>query len=201
MASNHAEAAAIAAFETRMIFRHRSATSASSSSRASISEISSIGSSSSALGSSSAIFYRASLIITSFAARGKSSSRRRRSTARRSPPSAAAWWWSGRRDRRRIARPASRCPVCRKPIAPEAVPAASGRTLMAPAAAVRHHEGVGDHHDHLGAEQQERRLVEAGDAPDEVQQAPANCSARPNQISFSSEWRGAKRTQNRLPTR
>ena len=31
--------------------------------------------------------------------------------------------------------------------------------------------------------------------------APPNCSASPNQISFSSEWRGAKRTQNRLPTR
>ena len=30
---------------------------------------------------------------------------------------------------------------------------------------------------------------------------PASCSASPNQISFSSEWRGAKRTQNRLPTR
>mgnify|MGYP003524790715 CR=1 FL=1 len=31
--------------------------------------------------------------------------------------------------------------------------------------------------------------------------APANCSASPNQISFSSEWRGAKRTQNKLPIR
>ncbi len=30
---------------------------------------------------------------------------------------------------------------------------------------------------------------------------PPTCSASPNQISFSSEWRGAKRTQNRLPTR
>ncbi len=30
---------------------------------------------------------------------------------------------------------------------------------------------------------------------------PKNCSASPNQISFSSECRGAKRTQNRLPIR
>src|SRR6516164_3265209 len=46
MTSSTAKPRAIAAFETRIIFRHRSATSASSSSRASISEISSIGSSS-----------------------------------------------------------------------------------------------------------------------------------------------------------
>ena len=64
-----------------------------------------------------------------------------------------------------------------------------------------HHEGVGDHHDHLGAEQPRRRLVDPGDAPDQIEQAPPNCSASPNQISFSSEWRGAKRTQNTLPIR
>ena len=46
MTSSTAKPIAIAAFETRIIFRHRSATSASSSSRASISEISLIGSSS-----------------------------------------------------------------------------------------------------------------------------------------------------------
>jgi len=43
MTSSNATPMTIAAFETRMIFRHRSATSASSSSWASISEISSIG--------------------------------------------------------------------------------------------------------------------------------------------------------------
>ena len=30
---------------------------------------------------------------------------------------------------------------------------------------------------------------------------PNSCNANPNQISRSSEWRGAKRTQKRLPTR
>ncbi len=92
-------------------------------------------------------------------------------------------------------------PCCKNPIAPDAVPAASGRTLMAPAAALlitkalatitiiwvpNSHEGVW--------------LVPVMLRP-RLSSAPANCSASPNQISFSSEWRGAKRTQNRLPTR
>ena len=66
---------------------------------------------------------------------------------------------------------------------------------------VRHHEGVGDHHDHLRAEQPQRHLVHAGKAPDQVQQAAAELQRSPNQISFSSEWRGAKRTQKTLPIR
>ena len=66
---------------------------------------------------------------------------------------------------------------------------------------VVHHEGVGDHHDHLGAEQPGRRLIGPGDAEGQVQQGAGELQRQPNQIWLLSEWRGAKRTQNRLPTR
>ena len=49
---------------------------------------------------------------------------------------------------------------------------------------VRHHEGVGDHHDHLGAEQPGRRLVEPGDAPEQIQQAAAELQRQPEPDQF-----------------
>ncbi|KTW19457.1 hypothetical protein NS341_13470 [Staphylococcus xylosus] len=48
---------------------------------------------------------------------------------------------------------------------------------------IGHHEGIGDHHDHLGAEQPERRLVYPSETPDQVQQAAAELQreAEPDQ--------------------
>ena len=49
---------------------------------------------------------------------------------------------------------------------------------------IGHHEGIADHHDHLGAEQPERCLVEPCDAPDQVQQAAGQLQrqAEPDQL-------------------
>jgi len=60
----------------------------------------------------------------------------------------------------------------------------SGRTLMAPAAEFDHHEGVGEHHQHLGAEQPGRRLIEAGDAPQQVEQAAEELQREPEPDQF-----------------
>src|SRR4051812_16208503 len=92
-------------------------------------------------------------------------------------------------------------PCCRKPIAPEAVPAASGRTLMAPAAEFAITKALAT-----------ITIIWVPNSTDGVWLVPVrlntrlsalpnSCNANPNQISFSSEWRGAKRTQNTLPIR
>ena len=66
---------------------------------------------------------------------------------------------------------------------------------------VRHHEGVGDHHDHLGAEQDGRRLVGPRKTPYQIEQAAAELQRQPEPDQLLQRWRGAKRTQKRLPTR
>ena len=64
---------------------------------------------------------------------------------------------------------------------------------------VVHHEGVGDHHDHLGAEQPGRRLIGPGDAEGQVQQGAGELQRQPNQISFSAN--GAARSGRRTGCR
>ena len=64
---------------------------------------------------------------------------------------------------------------------------------------IRHHEGVGEHHDHLGAEQPDGTWLNPGEAPDEIQRLPKSCSASPNQISFSSD--GAARSARKRDCR
>src|SRR5436853_503617 len=92
-------------------------------------------------------------------------------------------------------------PCCRKPIAPAAVPAASGRTLMAPAAALLITKALATITIIWVPNSQSGAWLVPTMLKVRFSRAPANCSASPNQINFSSEWRGAKRTQNRLPTR
>ena len=92
-------------------------------------------------------------------------------------------------------------PCCRKPIAPAAVPAASGRTLMAPAAALLITKALATITIIWVPNSQSGAWLVPTMLKIRFSSAPPNCSASPNQISFSSEWRGAKRTQNRLPTR
>src|SRR6516225_9885464 len=76
-------------------------------------------------------------------------------------------------------------PICRNPIAPEAVPAASGRTLIAPAAefditnALANITIICVPNNNSGAWLRPAKLK------DRLSRLPANCNASPNQISTS----------------
>ena len=86
-------------------------------------------------------------------------------------------------------------------MAPEAVPAASGRMLIAPAAEFAITKALPTITIICVPNSQTGISLRPVKLQTRFSALPQSCSASPNQISLSSEWRGAKRTQKRLPTR
>ena len=81
------------------------------------------------------------------------------------------------------------------------MPAASGRTLMAPATEFDITKALASITIIWVPNSQSGIWLRPVTLQTRLSRLPNSCSASPNQISFSSEWRGAKRTQNTLPIR